>query len=396
MKRILLLLSMFLFIASVEAWIPRAPARSQLEYNYVPPTSYVSCDTQPCEAPCNSTCYNPPCWDWLGLNGVYGQFLWWNVYGDQLDWARQTVTTTVNAAPVQNSDTVSAVYTHKFDFAPGFRLGFNHIFPCTENDLSLAWTYYWNSNSASQESLASPGTIANRLTSPYLNTVTAALFAASVDQAIESSMNFRLNRVDLTFGQNVQACNCVTLNYFGGAVFWQTRENLNVASDYVITQFGSLVQEVNIETDYRGAGAQVGGRLNWNILNSLVFSANAALAGTVGDYTQNNSFDSVFTTPLGVVVPSFSTFNSNLDNSLSYWTTRVAASVGLSLRYSLCFWNQWLAYADIGWEYHHYFNQTAFQVLPLGSIGGDTSQAFTRSPADLAVHGLTLTFGVTF
>lgn len=381
MKRIIALLSMLLLIASAQAWCPK-PGCSQLQYEYTPPSSCVT--------------YDSPCWDWLGMNGFYGQFLWWNMYGDQLDWAERRNTTSTVVGLVLDSQTGGTNYAHKCDFKPGFRLGFNHIFPCTENDLSLSWTYYWNDNSSSVDEVFTPAAPSIRLLSPYIAPLGVAFLSSLGNQEISSTLTFRLNRIDLTFGQNMPTCGGIVINYYGGAVFWNTDENLRVNGAFDFTNGAFLYsQENNISTSYRGAGAQVGLRLNWSLWDCLVFSANSTLAGTVGDYSlnQRNTFE--LNAP---VLPGINRVTGTTIAPLSYWTTRLAASLGLSLRYSQCFCNQWVLYGDLGWEYHHYYNQTSFQVQSSEAIPTPTDMGFTfkRSPADLAVHGLTLTVGATF
>lgn len=360
MKRLMSLLSMLLFLNSAQA--------SHCCYQ---PEFGCSGGTYTCPTPC---CVTPEFCDWIGMNGFFAEFLYWNTYGDGLRWAQRTTTILQPAASVET------VYTHKFDFKPGFRIGFNHICPCNDNDVSLVWTYYWNDTSSSAEALLVAADVPPVLTSAYLNL--APTVDDPTDEFLDSSINFRLNRIDLTYGHNTEFWNGLVFNCYGGAVFWSTNQNLAVHGLYSTPDTVVLDQVFSCSTLYRGAGAQIGMRLNWDLWCGFVLSANGGIAGTVGSYDLNERV---------IGAPGSLTFLYRSNDS--YWTGRYATSLGLSLRYAYCECNQFVVYSSLGWEFHQYFDQTSFQVLPSST---DYLNSFAQHSSNLIIHGLTFTVGTIF
>lgn len=358
MKRILSLLSMLLVLNTAQA----SHCCFQPEIN-------CSGGTYTCPSPCSYV--TPQFCEWIGMNGFFGEFLYWNTYSDGFRWAQRVVNT--------GNDSVETVYTHKFDFKPGFRIGFNHICPCNDNDISLVWTYYWNDTSADAEALLVAAGLVP-LNSPYITPAPAT--QTVTDEVMDSSLNFRLNRVDLTYGHNTEFWNCLVFNCYGGAVFWSTNENIAVHGLFSTPSTVILDQSYSASTTYRGAGAQIGMRLNWNLWAGFVLSANGGIAGTVGDYSLKERI---------IGIPG--DLDALYVSDDSYWTGRYATSLGLSLRYAHSECNRFVVYSSLGWEFHQYFDQTAFRVIPSSA---DFQNMFAQSSSNLIVHGLTFTVGTIF
>jgi hypothetical protein len=331
------------------------------------------------------------CWD--GVWGAYGQFLWLGLYGEQLDYGAY-VFIEDDASPFRSI--TSETLTHKFNWKPGVRLGLFYQSPCGGADVAFEWFYYRNNHGVVNPFVAPEGNFSYQVSSSYLYAPTPS-FTVDADNLIElalsSQMSFRINHFLLKYGTFLN-WNCdLSFHPYVGPVYYETNQDLTVSMGNISVSGIVEAQSTRINTQLRGVGAKIGSDVSYRFWGDFSLIGDFGVTGVAGDYTLNRTFTSV-------VLADGSLRADTINDGIRKWTARAILDLSIGFRYSTTFCGGYLGFAQIEWEYHHLFEQTAFLVKNMDFtdelFGGAGVKGFTRSNADLMIHGLSVAIGVAF
>lgn len=344
--------------------------------------AYTCYDVPASTTPCYSSC-DPCCNKWfnLGCGGVWGgfaEFLWLGLYGEQLDYGAELITDfSGDPTLLYNSE----ILEHQFNWRPGVRLGVFYQAPNCGPDFTFEWFYYRNSNSAAN---VYADVVFNQVNSVYLftpigfNTV-----------GLESDLSFRINHFTLKYGVATNWNENLSFHPYVGPVYYQTNEDLSVAMESVDDD-DLQSQQTRINTQLRGIGAKVGMDMSYRFLGDFELVGDVGFTGVAGRYSLNRRFSSIIT----------DTSTDIYIDGINKWTARAILDLSIGFRYTTAFCGGYLGFAQIEWEYHQLFDQTAFLLkdmsFGLPPFGGNGLKGFTKSNADLIIHGLSVGVGVAF
>ena len=244
-----------------------------------------------------------------------------------------------------NEDTVVELEDAVFDWDPGFRVNFGHVFD-SGWDVGFTYTYFSNGGSAfTDDSLARllpleahPGFIASSVslgTSP------------GVEEAA-ASLQLDYNTYDLELGRSFCICCSLVGRAFGGVRGAQIDENTNYHYDNIDSGTGLVIasDEVTHSSEMDGWGLRGGGSLNWNIGGSCHWSlySRTALSLLLADFTNRRTEVIFDTDPL-------STFQGSLVATSEFYDVVPVMEMAAGIRYEReRFW------VAAGYEFSTWFN----------------------------------------
>lgn len=347
-----------------------------------------------CMDACDPICYDDSCSNECGAFGAYGSFLWWGMYGDELDYGA-TVTETSDGIGLFGA---GVTYAHTFDWKPGVRLGVFYQTPCQGIDLAFEWTYYRNKNTDVNNFAFIDGSTIF-INSVYVFEPFPDNFLSDdtlLSATLESSLSFRYNHFLLKYGAMLNATCALSLHPYVGAVYYQTNEDISVGltavSEPIPGTFLTDAQVATVNTQAHAPGAKIGIDFSYDFVGGLSLIADLGLTGAAANFSLNQRVVSTLSEP----TPGETTFTS----SINKWEARAIFDLSLGFRYSTCLCNNYLAFAQLEWEYHHFFNQTSFIVKDMSfddaTFSANGLKGYSRSSGDLILHGLSVTVGVAF
>lgn len=362
-----------------------------------------SCDSAPAytcnDAPCYSSC-DPCCNRWfnLGCGGAWGgfaEFLWLGLYGEQLDYGAFVLADlTDDPTLVYNAE----ILEHEFNWRPGVRLGVFYQAANCGPDLTFEWFYYRNNHTAFNAFNAPTDDTFFEVNSIYLFEPLPNVVGSEAVQAaflnLGSKLSFRINHFSLKYGVTTNWNESLSFHPYAGPVYYQTNEDIAVVmtnfSPFVVGLPIAQVQQTNITTQLQGIGAKIGMDMSYQFLGDFELIGDIGLTGVAGRYSLNRTFSSV------INETQINIFSDNMKK----WTARAILDLSIGFRYTTAFCGGYLGFAQIGWEYHQLFDQTAFLLKDMsygtGVADGNGLKGFTKSNADLIIHGLFAGVGVAF
>lgn len=341
---------------------------------------------QPCQSYCEPMC-EPSCCNSCGTFGFFGKFLWWDLYGEQLDYG--TEASFVDVLGVSQTNSLEN-FEHTFNWKPGVRLGAFYQTPCGGPDVTFEWTYYRNSNSETHA--FAPGSSTGIIVeSPYLPPARQNIPQAT-SVVLSSDFSFDYNHFLLKYGSVVTWTQNLAFHPYTGPVYYETNENISV--EMITTESGptALFTESSIvNTKVRAVGAKIGADCTYALFGDFKIIADFGLTGVAADYSLNQS--------LTVDLSTLTTSLFYAPQSISKWQARALLDLSIGLQYTTTFCG-FMGFAQIEWEYHQLFDQTQFllKAMDQGTFGSPTAglNGFVRSTADLMMQGLAVTVGFAF
>jgi len=300
-----------------------------------------------------------------------------------------------SAASSKYYNAKSETPSHSWDL--GFRLGLGYTFVHDGWDLTANWTHFRNNtkkfNNSDTEignvtyfaewTSVLPGSLAVFLLTDT-DTDTTARFTTTdetsisidpltltpqslaqkpVATAIEAKWKLQLDLVDLELGRDFYTSRYLTLRPFIGARGAWVKEEFDV--DYSggsFTQVGStnstrisLLDDVDMKSDFSGAGVRIGLNSDWKFCDGWSFYGNTAFSLLYGNFhvTQQEF--------LGDQDQANSSVILNMDNH--FRASQAMLDLALGLRYD---WDCSCYHvgAYVGWEQHILFDQNQFVHYP--------------------------------
>lgn len=355
-----------------------------------------------------------PCW---GLE-VYGDYLYWKVTEDQLQYAAQ-----VGAAAFTTPDTTGGALAvidlfaahasvnlvePDFDYNSGFRVGLAYNFGCCSNwSINAEYTrlhFTRNSSVAGTFGGAETGTGASGVEFVYPVLMPAASIVAGITSggdsifplAAANEFRFRYDTVDLQLGVT-KNCGCFSARpYIGGKGAW-IRQNHDTAylglfgfeSEPTETTF-PIFAAVARKNDFKAGGLEIG------VDSALKFWGNLALVSGFQGALLYGRFDTTSTEAIVITTANpavdFASVSVDLQRYKRNNRLRPMVDAYIGLGWDTCFCGKWLFNIGAAWELQYWWNQ--WQAT---STIEEVVFNFGNAPqGDLMLQGLTVFASITF
>lgn len=338
---------------------------------------------------CEDYCEVEPCMIPVGNFQIYGDYLYWKVSQDQMQYAavlpggiQQIIQDfQTQESSVRVSEKLKII-DPKFDFQSGFRIGLGYIFPCSNWDVQLAWTSI-HEKTHSQVSNRDQGII------PLAMPVSSIFGFINRDPALfgfgskaKSNWHFEFDVIDLEIGRNCACSDQLVLRPYVGLKMASIRQKQHI--DY----FGFSVDGTSIglankkKNDFQGIGPSFGVDFGWG------FCSNWSLSGSLSGALLCGKLD-VKERPVADVGPNSITFE--LKNSKKNRVRSVVAA-NLGIDWATCICNKVGALIGVYYEAQYWPNQwNCLSSVASGLIvGGNSPQG------DLMMQGLTAKVALSF
>lgn len=276
-----------------------------------------------------------------------------------------------------------------YDF--GFRVGLGYVFPDSGNDVQLNWTHFSHSNDNSFST--DPGEIlVTGLGIPLLNPAIDNIFGITGDVGASSTVDSKLDTVDLDVGQYVNFGTRLEARFFGGLQFSRVEQDTD--NDYsafytdndVPADTLAINEDDQFNSKFTGVGPRFGVDTSYNIWNCfgvVGHVAGALLVGKVDNDNQSSDLNATFTDgdddPATVV-----NFSDDIDTeSDNTWRVVPTFDAKLGLNYTWLFQNQSALTLEAGYQVTEFFNVVdTFQTTGVGILS-----SATRETTDVGFDG---------
>jgi hypothetical protein len=338
-----------------------------------------------------------PCSGWCDNICFYGSWLYWKVNGDEFDYA-------VEKKRIQNDFIRDHETFHnlRFDWDSGFRLGAGVEFPCLSWGLDVLWTHYESSSSKSKRINATQGSTQTFVSLPAVYNFGDQL-VSSESAIFTGRLKFRYNTVDFEFSRWCCCNGCVTFRPHIGIRIADLQESFH---DKVVFNNGafetfSLTEATDgrffTKNRFKGAGVRAGLDLDLCLCEGWSFIGRGAASIVWGrtHITQHFKYSRI---------SEANFYHGDIHDS--YRQSRVITDLSFGIRYKTLACCCYPVFVELAWEHHYLFNFHRFWVdnsfFSQGSqvTSLPNSQLLTTSSwkknGDLALQGLTLTFGISF
>jgi len=228
---------------------------------------------------------------WEHCNGAFGDFLYLRPGNIDYIYAVEQTGTQPTDSPTGPVGRVA------FEFAPGYRVGFNHALSCRS---SLQASYTWFQDDVTSTVNAAPGTVL--IFQPGVPSI-PNVGASSVQASARHDIEFQL--VDVNYRGLLYGCCDGAVNYFGGVRYANLKQRFTAEEDV-----GAPVGITNVSTEigYEGFGVGIGldgmrrscetgllvygkfsasflaGEMKANYLQTTQFGPNSAVGNSLDDY----------------------------------------------------------------------------------------------------------------
>jgi len=360
-------------------------------------TAQECCEQTCCEPTCEPACCCCPNWsletDWFP-NHWYAtaEFLYWKASEDNAAFA--SVNKFSETVDFINLTGTGLSKTKKeelhFKWKPGLRLGVGYIFPCADWSATFTYTHLYSHASRGKEvptgsffpvpNPAMPTISGQSVQSTFLP---PNAFSGSLNtpcNSIHGHWKLKFDNYEWDLRHRVDLACCFSICPYIGFKLLNIRQHYRI--DYEINpvptfNFGTIEQK--FKTKFSGVGLQGGFDANWFL--GCGFSIYSNVSGGVS-YGRAHIHETI------VEDVNFSGGGSEVI-TLRFKDAVHIARPNLDFAFGL----QWqkpfdcyLVAVNLGWEYHHYFNQNFFRLAQDNDSG----------KGDLTLHGLTAGLEVLF
>jgi Legionella pneumophila major outer membrane protein precursor len=312
----------------------------------------------------------------------------------------------------------------------GFRANIGYVFPCSGNDVLLSYTHFnhshsnhvslRNENEVLIPTLTDEQSFTNEITIPNILSSEATISVTGVPRAAHANTNFKLDAVDLDFGQYVNVGCRLRFRWFGGARYARLENRLDTRyhsqGELTTTRFTDpTVPSANITFDvitnicdnlrqkskFDGVGPRFGLDASYHLGGGFGVVGDVSTALIVGreDSHLNDEIHSLTTATVTAIeefsgiAPPFTigqTFSesSNIEQNFRHpRRTRVVpnldARLGLDYSYIFCNCSKTKLTLEVGYSVSHYFNT----IDRLSEAGIDHPEFRTRQTIDTSFDG---------
>ncbi|MCH9627780.1 MAG: hypothetical protein S4CHLAM2_14240 [Chlamydiales bacterium] len=316
--------------------------------------------------PCQTDCDNA-----FGFS-VYGEWLYWNVRRNNLDYAMPFN----DAPPVTSFGKVSRISPQ---YENGFRVGLQKSFDC--NDIEVRYTYYRNRELDSN--FVTGGLQgATRTIAPFTE--------VDVDQVDFARAEWKLDYdvADVWLKHTFCLSRLWEGHFFGGFTWAKLDQQLDTFYIDVSASDFDRIRETRDMNAY-GLSIGVGGRCP--LLGCFDLFGNFWYNALIGDVDRSMIYDT--SADGGVTIVR----HADLRDDGCEFVSVLNVCFGLEYRYSLCWcWLRDLSLA-VGYEFHHWIGMSDFYEFQTEvGTGGTDALTVLRRTGDLELDGLFVRVGLTF
>lgn len=329
---------------------------------------------------------------------VYGNYLYWQVSQDQMQYAavlpgglssiinlfqnRSTTPTTVAISEFVE------MAEQSFDFNSGFRVGLGYEVPCSNWDMDLSWTrFHKRQNSCVTDATFGVIPLEMPITSifGFINLPSGGTFGFA--NRATSSWKFEYDVVDFEVGKRMRLMDCSTVRPFVGVKLASIKQHQSIGYfgfvDNFINKVPTALTVGNLKKNsFRGVGPSFGVDAAWEIIPDLNLTSGISGALLYGKFSVSQE------PRLAEGLDSLTvTLRNNKKNRV---VPTVNGNIGVDWDATFC--DSFELQVGIGYEIQYWWNQWHIGSSSVGSIftGGATAHG------DLMIQGLTVQLGVGF
>lgn len=332
-----------------------------------------------CPAPAYDACAN-----WCDNVTFNAAWLYWKANGDDFQYAVEKVSSTESTI----GTTVRREKYHdlSFDLKSGFRVGVGFDVPRTAWGVNVDWTHFHANGKANTTILGtSAGTTSVGF--PVLAFFTDTLDAGDSVTFVAAN-KFKYDTVDIEFGKWL-CCGDSALMFRPHAGFRaadiEERFRTGFTAIFDEDSFdGFSAAAFQYKSHFKGFGVRVGLDTDFHLCEGFSLVGRGAASAIWGTTSIRN------TLALSSTVTDVSLERSDED----YHQTRFIADLSLGLRYKMMACDCYPLTIELAWEHHYLFNQHRYWVNDQYN-SSDANDGW-RSTGDVALQGLTLSFGIDY
>lgn len=318
---------------------------------------------------------------------VFGDYLYWQVSQDQMQYAGVLPGGVSAIEQAFSGNTIAAslksrVVEPKFSYESGFRVGLGYESPCSDWDVTLAWTrlhHHFHSHVTDSAHgvipTATPAAI-------VLAVLTSGGSTPSFASEAKSAWKFDFDTIDFRLGKSFCLTDCWHLHpYFGvkGAIIKQTQD-----IEYLGLIAGGTALTVTSQrkNNFYAVGLSAGSDTVWEFYPCFNLRAGFGAALIYGNIKATVN-------PGLAQAPNFIDFTV-----ISHRKSRLRPMVEgrVALDWSTCFCDHYALTLGIGYEAQFFWNQWQ----PTSSLLSNIFSGNAASQGDLMLQGLTIDLALTF
>lgn len=330
-----------------------------------------------CPSPCASVLLSTP----VHSFEIHAEALYLQPTGSNLHYAAEAI-------PLPLPSPSWKIHGIDTDYHFGFDVGIRGIFHCANAHLTLDWTHFRSSDSASKQVSSS------NMIGPFFEIGPDA----SAYKKAHGKATFHFDEVDLDYGVFVNIGDRLETNFYSGIGFTCIKQSLHSK----FSNFeGTIVRTIKVPSTFSGAGPQLGMNFSYRIANGFHFTGGTTGSLFVGPQKNHTSYEALSPAlaPLGITPPN------QQSTHVRKKTQVVPGFEGkLGLAYSYVFCNDSMINIEVGYDARVYIN--AIQSIDIGSevntppvvpdIIGVFARTFRGTLSNFALAGPYLAFDVGF
>jgi len=308
-----------------------------------------------------------------GYFEVTGEWLYWQPYLVGQPYALTFTQISPFGSPIADEISIENV---EYDFTSGFRFGGAYVLPCSQWDLSVAWTRHRGEGKASVE--AGGGIL--------VATLWDAVPLIEADLAAAKSKS-ELDYVDITIGKRWEFCGCFYFKPYVGGRYYRIKNKQSIFYDGEAggEAANSSVQLINTG---EGWGVLAGEHARWHLPCGFGLFGKSSVSVMLTDFEliQNQQF----------VFPTTPSNNFDLISTSHLRSIKgiLIAHVGVDWQKKF-YWNCCPLYFNlfVGYEIDYFpVHSLLTRAIPLGSA--TNANAVPSNQGDIGFRGVTA--GATF
>lgn len=339
----------------------------------------------------NNNCCPPPacnpCASWCDNLTFNAAWLYWKASGDDFQYAveKHSVTTVIGANTY--TDRVQKYHDLSFDLKSGFRVGLGFDVPRTCWGVNVDWTHF---HPSAKDHTAVRGTSAGQ-TGVALPTL--AFFSDTLDadeEVIFAAANkFKYDTVDIEFGKWL-CCGDSSLMFRPHAGFRvadiEERFRTGFVSDDTEGGFNGWSSVAwQHKNHFKGFGVRAGLDTDFHLCEGLSLVGRGAASAIWGTTSLKTNF----------AFADIDTVDLNVERTKeNYHNVRFITDLSFGIRYRTMACDCYPVTIELAWEHHYLFGQHRYWVDD--EYNSANANDSWRSTGDVALQGLTLSFGFDF
>lgn len=327
---------------------------------------------------------------------VYGDYLYWKITQDCMDYAALLpggIQSIVEAASMQQEDLVVnadlSLIDQSFKYSSGFRLGAGYTVPCSDWDFDVSWTHF-NEKTSSSVFDSGAGVIPTAFPATsiigFIGLISGESMNFGFATGATSHWKFNFDTVDLEIAKKLYFCNCVAFRPFLGVKFASIRQKQNINYDGFVLNVDSVSVPVDIsnhkKNDFRGVGPSFGFDGSWQFFQDWSLKSGISAAFVYGKFDLHQA-----------PMVNFATNEININFSNKRNNRFIPTVNGnISIDWDTCLFDSVKLNLAVGYEIEYWWNAWR----DASSIEANIIGSGAANNGDLMMQGLTVHASVGF